>query len=112
MIDSINKLKDTLEDSLLQPNVNANIDKSERIISLVTGAFIFSKGIGNLFSHPLLALSEAGIGAFLLQRGVTGHCMLKEMTEEPKQEVRETILFSGQQNQPQTQAMPDGSLPL
>jgi hypothetical protein len=98
MIDSINKLRDTLEGSLLQPNENANIDKSERVLSLITGAYVFSKGITNLFSHPMIALSEAVIGGILLHRGVTGHCVVKEMNEENT--VKETFIVTEMQSQP------------
>jgi len=93
MIDSISKLTDTLEDSLLQPNENANVDKSERVLSLITGAYIFCKGITNLFSHPVIAMSEALIGGALLHRGVTGYCALKAMNEK-QNVVEETIVIT------------------
>jgi hypothetical protein len=93
MIDSISKLTETLEASLLQPNDNANVDKSERVLSLITGAYVFTKGIANLFSHPMLALSEAAIGGLLLHRGVTGHCYVKAMSEPP-QSFHETYVFT------------------
>jgi hypothetical protein len=111
MIDSIDKLKDTLEESLLQPSENANMERSERVLSLVTGAFMFCKGIGNMYSHPLLAFGEAVIGTVLLNRGVSGHCFIKAMSEEPA-EVKETIIFSemGQQNTEPPQSMPNGAM--
>ena len=78
----INKLGDSLEDSLMQHNDFANIGKSERMISLGAGAFIGMKGLTNIFSHPLLALTELGIGGALLYRGVTGYCHLTAMAQE------------------------------
>jgi hypothetical protein len=106
MIDSINRLRDTLEDSLLQPNDNPNVDRSERVLSLITGAVMFWKGVGNMYSHPMIAFGEAIIGTLLLQRGVTGHCIIKEMAGEPKAD--ETLLFTEIQ---QPQPMQDETLP-
>ncbi|WP_423148440.1 YgaP family membrane protein [Rubrolithibacter danxiaensis] len=77
----INRIGESLEDSLLQPNVNANISKSERYVSIGTGAFIALKGITNLFSSPLLALGELAIGGALLYRGVTGYCAITDRLE-------------------------------
>ena len=73
----INQISDSFEGSFLQENEHANIQKSERLLSLGAGAFIGLKGIGNLFSHPLMALTELGIGGALIYRGMTGFCHLK-----------------------------------
>ena len=70
-----------MENSLLQENPFANIGRSERLLSVGTGAFIALKGISNLFSHPLLALGELGIGGALLYRGITGYCAITAMAE-------------------------------
>lgn len=72
-----------LKDSILTNNPNANVGKTDRIISVGTGTFILFKGITNLFSHPLLALTEVGVGAALLHRGVTGSCEIKKMIDGP-----------------------------
>ena len=83
------RVTSTLKETLLPDNPNANVGKTDRIISVGTGAYIFIKGVFNLFSHPILALTEVGIGAALLHRGVTGNCSVKkiidnlEETEEP-----------------------------
>lgn len=83
------KATSTLKNTLLPNNPNANVGKTDRIISVGTGGYIFIKGVFNLFSHPLLALAEVGIGAALLQRGITGNCEIKKIiddmdeTEEP-----------------------------
>jgi len=74
----INTISDALNCSILQESEHANVGKSERIISVGTGAFITLKGISNLFSHPLLALTELGFGGALLCRGLTGYCPVKE----------------------------------
>jgi uncharacterized membrane protein len=77
----MNRLGNTLEGSLMQHNDHANVGKSERVVSLGTGAFIALKGITNLFSHPMIALTELGVGGALLYRGVTGNCPIKEKLE-------------------------------
>lgn len=87
--DEFKKVTSTLKDTLLPENPNANVGKTDRIISVGTGAYIFIKGVFNLFSHPVLALTEVGIGAALLHRGITGNCEVKKLiddmdeTEEP-----------------------------
>lgn len=78
------RLRETLEGSLMQNNPNANVEMSERMVSLGTGAFITLKGITNIFSHPMLALSELAIGGTLLYRGVTGYCPVKGMVENQR----------------------------
>jgi len=77
----INKLSDTLNSSILQENTNGNVGKSERIVSIGSGAFIALKGISNVFSHPYLAMTELGLGGVLLYRGLTGYCPIKEKME-------------------------------
>ncbi|TZF86315.1 DUF2892 domain-containing protein (plasmid) [Pedobacter sp. BS3] len=74
---TLNSIGNTLEEALLQDNPNANVERSERILSIGAGAFVFIKGIGNLFSHPLLALGELALGGGLVYRGVTGYCPVK-----------------------------------
>jgi hypothetical protein len=79
----INRVSDTLSNSsLLQESANANVGTTERAISIGAGAFIALKGVTNLFSSPLLALSELGVGGALLYRGVTGYCPVKEKLDE------------------------------
>ena len=77
----INKVSETLNKNVLQQNPNANVEKSERLVSLGAGAFIALKGLTNVFSHPLLAIAELGVGGYLLYRGETGYCPVKEKLE-------------------------------
>ena len=76
-----NKMGDSIKDSIMQNNPNANLSMSERYVSLGTGAFITLKGVTNVFSHPWLAITELAVGGTLLYRGVTGQCMIKEKLE-------------------------------
>ena len=78
---NINDMGNTIKNSLLQDNPNANVGMSERVVSLGTGAFITFSGITNIFSHPMIALTEMALGGTLIYRGVTGNCPLKEMLE-------------------------------
>jgi hypothetical protein len=73
----IDQISESLEGSIMQENPNGNLERSERLISIGTGAFIGLKGLGNIFSHPLIALTELGLGGALLYRGMTGFCHVK-----------------------------------
>ena len=77
----INDMGNRLKDSLMQNNPNANVGMSERVVSLGTGAFIAFSGLTNMFSHPMIALTEMAIGGTLLYRGITGNCPIKEKLE-------------------------------
>ncbi|WP_207533884.1 YgaP family membrane protein [Desertivirga arenae] len=77
----ITKVSETLNKNVLQQNPEANVEKSERLVSLGAGAFLALKGLTNVFSHPWLAIAELGIGGSLLYRGVTGYCAVKEKLE-------------------------------
>jgi len=80
--DEFKKVTETIKDTLLPENPYANVGKTDRIISVGTGAYIFLKGITNLFSHPVLALTEVSIGATLLHRGITGNCAIKKVIDD------------------------------
>lgn len=89
--DEIKKITENLKDSLLQNNPNANVGKTDRIISIGTGSYILFKGITNLFSSPLLALTEVSIGGGLLYRGITGYCAVKEVVDNLDEDKETTI---------------------
>ncbi|WP_017259147.1 YgaP family membrane protein [Pedobacter arcticus] len=82
--DKIEEVKNSLEESLLKEDIFTNISKTERILSMASGSYIFLKGLSNVFSSPMLATSELLVGFGLLQRGVTGHCALTEKWEMSK----------------------------
>ena len=77
----INEIKKNL-DCVLCQNENANVGRSERILSITTGSFILLKGVTNIFSHPVISLGELVIGGFLLKRGVSGYCEMKAALDE------------------------------
>jgi uncharacterized membrane protein len=64
----------TLKDKVWQDNENANVNTTERILSIAAGTFIFYKALSNIVSHPFIALQEAAVGGVLLYRGATGVC--------------------------------------
>lgn len=88
----IDKLKETFKGPLLQENENANVGKSERILSVATGAFILFQGITNIFSHPIIAVAEIAVGGSLMQRGVTGYCPVKGVIEQSCQDTTAIIV--------------------
>lgn len=77
----IEEVKHTLEDVLLKEDIYTNLGKTERILSMIGGAYVLFKGIKNVFSSPLIATTELVIGFTLLQRGVSGHCNISERLE-------------------------------
>jgi hypothetical protein len=99
MTDIINNIKDTLEDSLLKENLHTNLGKTERILSAAAGTYIALKGLGNIFSHPLIATGELLIAYNLLNRGLTGYCPISERLEredcgpEPVLIVKENVVL-------------------
>ncbi|MBC8053359.1 MAG: DUF2892 domain-containing protein [Sphingobacteriaceae bacterium] len=90
----INKVSDTLNNSILQESAYANVGQTERIISVGAGAFIALKGITNVFSHPFLAITELGLGTALLYRGLTGYCPVKEKMDEQEMNSYQDSSFS------------------
>lgn len=82
--DKIEEVTQSLEDTLLKEDIFTNISKTERILSMASGSYIFLKGVSNIFSSPLLATTELILGFGLLQRGVTGHCPVTERLENNK----------------------------
>ncbi len=76
------------------PHAIENMDKSEKVVSVGAGAFIFLKGISNIISNPILAVAEVAIGGGLIYRGITGYCPVKELLEkeDPSIYVRETFI--------------------
>ncbi|RZL17815.1 MAG: DUF2892 domain-containing protein [Pedobacter sp.] len=93
--DKLARVLDNIKRNWEEPNAIENLEKSEKIISVGAGAFIFLKGISNLISHPLLGVAEVAIGGGLLYRGLTGYCPVKEVAEQKEREpifIRETFI--------------------
>ncbi len=89
MISSIEQITETLEDSVLKVNPNANIAKTERVLSIFTGSIILFKGVKNVFSHPAIALTELAVGFYLVKRGVDGYCAMSDKFNKEDYDVDE-----------------------
>jgi hypothetical protein len=81
ILDKIEEIKDTLEETFLKETIYTNLGKTERIISIASGAYLFVNGVKNAFSHPLVATTELVLGFGLLQRGISGYCAITEKIE-------------------------------
>jgi len=57
-----------------------NINTPERIFSVMAGTFFFYSGIKGLFRNPVSAASKLLAGAYLFNRGASGHCYIYEKT--------------------------------
>ncbi|SFC75596.1 Protein of unknown function [Parapedobacter composti] len=72
------EILDDVKDRLMDAAEHRNIANSERLLSVGAGAFILYTGITCLFKSPLSALAEITAGGFLLLRGATGYCPVKD----------------------------------
>ena len=79
--DKITEFKEKVEDTLLSESAYTNIGKTERILSIASGTYIFLKGARNVFSNPLIAAGELVLGFGLLRRGVSGFSATSERLE-------------------------------
>ena len=64
-----------------------NLNWPERYVSIVTGVKFSLSGVKHLFSKPFRSLLKLGVGGYLLNRGITGHCeiysRIGKNTQEP-----------------------------
>lgn len=73
--------------------VNGKIGTSERMLSVVAGAFILGFGIKYLIRKPLSAFSGLSLGGALVYRGVTGRCAIKASIEKKDAKEEEIEVF-------------------
>jgi uncharacterized membrane protein len=81
MENNIKKAADKVIGSILYPGTYSNIEDSERIVSAAFGAFMFWKGVSDIFSKPSNAVWELVLGGALIYRGATGYCAVKQKME-------------------------------
>jgi hypothetical protein len=79
--DKISQISNKIEDALLSESVYTNIGKTERILSIASGTYIFLKGARNVWSNPLIAAGELVVGFGLLRRGISGFSATSERIE-------------------------------
>jgi uncharacterized membrane protein len=55
-----------------------NVGKTERYISIATGAFLFATGVKNLKRKPVRSAFRIASGSAMLHRGLSGYCAVNE----------------------------------
>ncbi|MET0572117.1 MAG: DUF2892 domain-containing protein [Pedobacter agri] len=80
--EELNKTLDNVKEAWKYPELFENVSSSERWLSGAAGGYLLLKGITSIFSHPVIGLTSAAIGAGLLYRGITGYCPLKDLAEQ------------------------------
>ncbi len=91
MESNIKKTADKVIGSILYPGTYSNIGESERIVSAAFGAFMFWKGVSDIFSKPSNAVWELVLGGALIYRGATGYCAIKDRIESCAPREREHV---------------------
>jgi uncharacterized membrane protein len=51
-----------------------NIEKKERLVSVIAGLYLLKKGIAGISRHPILGIQSVTLGSFLIYRGASGNC--------------------------------------
>ena len=93
--DDLNKTINNITEAWKYPELYENVTKSERWLSGAAGTYLLYKGLTSIFSHPVIALTGAAIGAGLLYRGVTGYCPMRDLAEQQKLDLApEEVLVS------------------
>jgi len=82
--EDLNTTISNVKEAWKYPELFQNVSRSERWLSGAAGTYLLYKGLTSLFSHPVIALTGAAIGAGLLYRGVTGYCPMRDLAEQQK----------------------------
>ena len=85
--EDLNTTINNIKEAWKYPELYNNVSSSERWLSGAAGTYLIYKGISGLFSHPILSLTGAAIGASLLYRGVTGYCPMRDIAEQKKESI-------------------------
>ena len=57
-----------------------NVNKPERIFSVVAGAYLFYNGVKSLTKDPVASIAKLVAGGWLFVRGASGHCPVYQAT--------------------------------
>ena len=84
-----------------------NLGTTERVVSTFAGTFLLTRGLRQLFRHPITALASSIAGGALLYRGVTGYCAVNnaigrdssDQEESKPLVIRETIVVNKPKNE-------------
>ncbi len=60
-----------------------NLSRSERLISIASGACILYGGIVKLFKKPKTGILKVAGGSALILRGATGYCPMRQAIDSP-----------------------------
>lgn len=60
-------------------DTSVNVGTAERAQSLITGASFLLSGINTIKHSPKLSILKSVLGAYLIYRGVSGHCHLAQI---------------------------------
>jgi uncharacterized membrane protein len=82
-----NTVVNNVKEAWKYPELFENVSKSERWLSGAAGTYLLFKGITSIFSHPVIGLTGAAIGAGLLYRGITGYCPMRDLAEQRKEDL-------------------------
>jgi len=91
--DNLNTALNNVKEAWKYPELFENISRSERWLSGAAGTYLLFKGITSIFSHPVIGLTGAAIGAGLLYRGITGYCPVKDLQELKEDLAPEEVLI-------------------
>lgn len=59
-----------------------NVGDNEKMGSLITGGYIFGSGLMNIKQRPVISIAKAILGGYLIYRGVSGKCAVKDYAEK------------------------------
>jgi len=85
--EDLNTTINNIKEAWKYPELYENVSRSERWLSGAAGTYLIYKGLTGIFSHPILGLTGAAIGAGLLYRGVTGYCPMRDIAEQEKESI-------------------------
>lgn len=82
--EDLNTTISNIKEAWKYPELFQNVSRSERWLSGAAGTYLLYKGLTSVFSHPVIALTGAAMGAGLLYRGITGYCPMRDLAEQKK----------------------------
>ena len=85
--EELNTTINNVKEAWKYPELFENISQSERWLSGAAGTYLLFKGITGMFSHPIIGLTGAALGAGLLYRGITGYCPINDLAQQKQAEL-------------------------
>lgn len=85
--ENFNTALNNVKEAWKYPELFQNVSRTERWLSGATGTYLLFKGITSIFSHPVIGLTGAAIGAGLLYRGITGYCPMRDLSQQQNEDL-------------------------